>query len=457
MQPFRYHVLACEQRKPDGLPCCNARSAAEVVERLRKELAARGLLDEVQVTVTGSLGLCERGPNWVIYPDGVWYSGITPADVPQIVTEHFQRGKPVERLQNLDVGAVKAEAIENRNRMLAALKARDAAGVLPDEFMEMVRGYQASRVVLSALELDVFSEVARSDEQATAATLAKTMGTEQRGTEVMLNALVALSLLTKNGDVYANAPLAKRYLAFGSPDDARDALKHNLSLWTTWSSLTERLRTGKPAVFETMAERSQQDWTIPFIAAMHRNAAMRAPLVVRSVGAAGVNRLLDVGGGSGAYSIAFAQAHSALSADIFDLPTVLPIAERHVIDAGLSARIKTRAGDLTKDDFGTGYDLILMSAICHMLGPDENRDLLRRAQAALVPGGRIVIQDHVMNDAGTAPRAGALFAINMLVGTPNGSSFSAAQYRQWLEEVGFNNVRHLPLPGPNDLIIASKG
>ena len=453
MQPFRYHVLACDQHKPDGLPCCKGHGAAEVIALLRKELARLGLLDEVQVTVTGSLGLCERGPNWVVYPDGVWYSGVTPADVLEIVTEHFQQGKPVERLRNPSESSVKAEIIANRNRMLGAQKAQDAAGVLPDDFQELIRGYQSSRIVLTAIELDIFSEVARSGEQANATTLSNTLGTEARGTETLLNALVALSLLTKEGGVYANGLVATRYLAFGAPDDARAALKHNLSLWNTWSSLTDRLRTGKPVDFTSMAQRGAEDWTVPFIAAMHRNAAHRAPLVVRSVGADGVRRLLDIGGGSGAYSIAFAQSNPTLSADIFDLATVLPIAEGHVANAGLSARVRTRAGDLTRDDFGgksgDSYDLVLLSAICHMLGPDENL-------AALMPGGRVAIQDHVMNDNGTAPRAGALFAINMLVGTPNGSSFSLTQYRQWLVQAGFSDVQHVRLPGPNDLLLARK-
>jgi (2Fe-2S) ferredoxin/predicted O-methyltransferase YrrM len=455
MQPFAYHVFACDQQKPDGITCCRGRNSAVVIDALRKELAARGLLDEVQVTVTGSLGLCERGPNWVVYPDGVWYSGITPADVPTIVSEHFQAGRPVERLMNREAAAVKAEITENRNRMLLARKARDAAGVLPDEFMEMVRGYQPSRIALTAIELDLFSEIARSAGQATAGVLSRTMGTDPRATEVLLNALVALALLTKQGDVFANAPLAQRYLTFGSPDDARHALRHNSSLWRTWSSLTERVTTGQVSAYRGMEQRDD-DWTVPFIAAMHRNAAMRAPLVVSTVGAAGVARLLDIGGGSGAYSIAFAQANPDLCADIFDLPTVVPIAEKHVAAARLSDRVHTRVGDLTTDDFGGSYDLVLLSAICHMLGPDQNRDLLRRAFAALASGGRIAIQDHVMNDDGTAPRAGALFAINMLVGTPNGGTFSEAQYRRWLTDAGFIDVRHLPLMGPNDLMVARK-
>jgi SAM-dependent methyltransferase len=255
--------------------------------------------------------------------------------------------------------------------------------------------------------------------------------------------------------VFANAPVAGRYLVHGARDDARAALAHSLSLWTTWSGLTERVKTGKLGAFQEMGRRGEQ-WTVPFIAAMHRNAAMRAPLFVRTVGTQGVKRLLDIGGGSGAYAMAFAQASPDLEAEVFDLATVTPIAQKHIADAGLSARVKARVGDLRRDAFGAGYDLAILSAICHMLGPDENRDLIRRAFAALAPGGRLAIQDHIMSDDGTRPRAGALFAINMLVGTPSGSSFTLREYASWLEGAGFVDVKHLPLPGPNDLVLATR-
>ncbi len=455
MQVNRYHVFACDQRKPDGLPCCNGRNATAVIEALRKELVSRGLVDQVQVTVSGSIGLCERGPNWVVYPEGVWYSGITPADVSQIVREHFEQGHPVKRLMNADPAALKNEITENRNRMIAGMKARDAAGVLPDDFMETVRGYQASRIVLSAIELDIFSAIERLAERASADAVAQSTGCDPRGVELLLNALAALNLVSKRAHVFANAPLAKRYLVAGAADDARASLRHNLSLWKTWSTLTERIKSGRVVTWQDMGSRDD-DWTVPFIAAMHRNAALRAPLVVRTVGTSGVARLLDVGGGSGAYSIAFAQQDPGLTADILDLQSVTQIAESHIAEAGLVDRIHTRVGDLSKDDLGSGYDLVLLSAICHMLGPDQNQDLFRRAFKALTPRGRVVIQDHVMDEDGTKPRAGALFAINMLVGTPNGSTFSQEQYERWLVSAGFAKVEHVPLPGPNDLVIAHK-
>jgi len=159
MEPFRFHVFVCDQQKPEGAPCCAARGSGQVLEALRREVNARGLEDEVQVTACGSLGLCEHGPNLVVYPEGVWYSGVTPADVPEIVRSHFEEDTPVERLARTDPAAVRAEILHNREKMFAARRAREAAGVLPDDLNERIRAFQESRVVLTALELDLFTAV----------------------------------------------------------------------------------------------------------------------------------------------------------------------------------------------------------------------------------------------------------------------------------------------------------
>jgi len=188
----------------------------------------------------------------------------------------------------------------------------------------------------------------------------------------------------------------------------------------------------------------------------HATVNLRAPLLVKAVGSEGVRTLIDIGGGSGALAIAFAQASPALQAEVLDLATVVPIAARHIAAAGLSDRVRTRVGDLRADAFGSGYDLALLSAICHMLGPDENRDLLRRVFAALSMGGRVVIQDFIMADEKTSPRAGALFAANMLVATPHGGTYSEAEYTGWLREAGFGEVHRIPLSGPNDLVVARR-
>ena len=329
---------------------------------------------------------------------------------------------------------------------------REDAGLSFDDVAGIARAFMESRILLTALELDLFTAVAGG---ATAVQAASSRGTDPSATARLLNALVAIGLLTRKDGVYSPAPVAARFLVRGGKDDSVDSLLHQSSLWRTWSGLTEAVRAGRPVARDEIADRGA-DWTVAFIAAMHKGAAQRAPLVVRAVGAAGITRLLDVGGGSGAYSIAFAQASPSLSAVILDLPAVLPIAEGHVAAAGLAARVTTRAGDLRRDDLGSGFDVVLLSSICHMLSADENRDLLRRSFAALARGGRVVVSDFVLAEDRAAPRQAALFSLNMLVGTPSGDCYTEGEYAAWMREAGFGGIVRRDLPGPASLIVGTK-
>jgi (2Fe-2S) ferredoxin/SAM-dependent methyltransferase len=452
MEPYRYHVYVCDQRKPEGAPCCSANGSPRVIEALRREVGEQGLAGEVQVTPCGSLGLCERGPNMVVYPEGVWYSGVRPEDVPELVREHFRGGRAVERLRSGDEAAVRAEIEGNRQKMLGALKARDQAGVLPDDFQQTLRAFQESRVLLTALELDLFAALG---DGADARAVAHTLRTDPRATEALLHALVAMEILEKRDGVFTNGPVAARFLVAGSRDDSRAALLHTAHLWVRWSTLTECVRRGVSVTYEEMGDRGAA-WTEAFIAAMHKNATYRAPTVARAIGLEGVRRVLDVGGGSGAYAIAFAQARGGLEADILDLPTVVPLARRYIEQAGVADRVKVVTGDLRSDEFGAGYDMVLFSAICHMNSPDENRSMLAKAFAALAPDGRVVIHDFILNPDKTGPRTGALFALNMLVGTRAGSSYSGEEYAAWLGEAGFSGIRRVGLPGPTGLVIGRR-
>jgi len=451
MEPFRFHVFVCDQQKPEGVPCCSARGSGKVLDALRRQVNARGLEDEVQITSCGSLGLCEHGPNLIVYPEGIWYSGVTPEDVAEIVGSHFQEGNPVERLVRTDPADLRAEILTNRERMLEARRAREAAGALPDDLNDRIRAFQESRVILTALELDLFTAVGNGSSAATAAVK---IGAGPRATEMLLNGLAAMALLFKHEGVFRNSPAAAQYFCATSPHNARPALLHTAHLWCRWSGLTDCVRAGTAVASQETGVRGAE-WTEAFIAAMHRNAAERAPVVIRAVGAAGIRRMLDVGGGSGAYAIAFARANSALTADILDLAAVAPIAQQHIQKAGLADRISIRTGDLRSDEFAKDYDLVFVSAICHMLSPDENGDLLRRCRAALAPGGQIVIQDFILERDKTSPKSSALFALNMLVGTRAGSSYSALEYTGWLSGAGLRNIRHVRLPGPTGLMIAS--
>ena len=452
MGPFRYHVFVCDQRKPEGVPCCGARGAAKVIEALREEVAAQGLSHDVQITACGSIGLCERGPNMIVYPEGTWYSSVTPQDVAEIVRTHFQAGRVVERLANKDVAALREEISANRHKMLAARRAQEAAGALPDDLNTTLRGFQESRVLLTAVELDLFTAIGSG---AGADEVSGRIGSDPRATEMLMNALAAMGLLAKQDTIFRNSPLSAKYFVAGSAEDARAATLHTAHLWQTWSTLTECIRAGTSVLHRDTVDRGEE-WTRAFIAAMHRNARARAALVVKAVGTDGVSRMLDVGGGSGAYAIAFASANENLQVDLLDLATVIPIAQGHIKSAGLSGRIRTRPGDLRVDKLGEGYDLVFVSAICHMLGPDENKDLLQRCFRALAPGGRVVIQDFILEPDKTAPKSAALFALNMLVGTRAGSTYTKAEYATWLSGAGFQETQHVRLPGPSGLIVGRR-
>jgi len=323
---------------------------------------------------------------------------------------------------------------------------------MPDQLQERIRAFQESRVILTAVELDVFTAVG---EGSGAAAVAERIGADPRATETLLNALTAMELLNKDGEVFRNTAVASRFLTAGSSDSARAALLHIAGLWDHWSRMTDSVRAGTAAGYKEFGDRPAE-WTEAFIAAMHRNAVERSAAVLRAVGVEGVKRLLDVGGGSGAYSIAFAQANPQLEAEILDLETVRPIAEGHIRRAGLEGRVWLRTGDLRVDDLGHGYDVVLLFAICHMLSPEENRDLLGRVWKALNPGGRVVIQDFLLERDKTAPKAAALFSLNMLVGTKAGASYSEAEYESWLQEAGFDEIYQVRLTGPAGLMIGMR-
>jgi len=335
---------------------------------------------------------------------------------------------------------------------------RDVSVEMPEELLLTIRGFQESRVLLTGIELNVFAAIG---DGAAPAQVAAKIGTNERATEMFLNALAAMGMLTKRDGVFHTTEVTARFFGGKTADDARAGMMHTAHLWQTWSTLTDCVRAGtcvvrREAADDEKARAAGDDWTEAFIAAMQWNARGRAPQVVKAVNAAGARKMLDVGGGSGAYSIAFAQANERLHVVLLDFPEVLAIAQRHINKAGLGARIKTRAGDLRSDVFGEGYDLILVSAICHMLGPEGNRDLLKRCYAALGAGGRVVISDFILDADKAGPKHAALFALNMLVGTREGSSYSEEEYREWLLEAGFRNVERVRLPGPAHLMLGTR-
>ena len=311
-----------------------------------------------------------------------------------------------------------------------------------DELLETLRSFQESRTLMTGLELGVFSAV---EPRASAAEVAARTGTDPRAMGILLHALVALGALAKEEGRFRCTPGGQGLAR------ARGGLMHTVNRWETWGTLTASVKAGTAQTPEPTAR--NQAWTEDFIAAMDARARAVAPGVARQVDLDGVARMLDVGGGSGYFAIAFAQAAPDLRAVVLDQPAVLPITLRHIQAAGLQDRITVQPGNLNEDDLGEGFDLVLLSAICHMLDEVENQDLFVRAGRALRSGGRVVIRDFLLEPDRTGPREAALFALNMLVGTRSGNVYTQAEYAAWLEAAGFGSVTR---PGAGDLLVAMK-
>jgi predicted O-methyltransferase YrrM len=290
-----------------------------------------------------------------------------------------------------------------------------------------------ARVLLTAAELDLFTELVR--EPRTAAALAQARRWQVRPLTVVLDALAAMALLEKRDDCYHCPPEVAAKLASGRPDSLLASVLHAADLWEQWSKLTALVAGGTPGA------PARLDYIRAFIGAMDVTARLLAPRMVATVRPEGATRLLDLGGASGTYTLAFLQAVPGLRATLFDLADVIALARERLTAAGYLDRVTLVAGDYLTDPLPGGHDLAWLSAVVHSNGPEENLALYRKVWGALVPGGRIVIRDHVMSENRTAPRAGALFAINMLVATRAGRTYTYREIAEALVEAGFRDVR----------------
>jgi SAM-dependent methyltransferase len=303
--------------------------------------------------------------------------------------------------------------------------------------LDVSRGFMDSRVLLTAYELGLFTALRQGPR--TSAQVARAIKADPRATDRLLSALCCLGLLRKKDGCFSNLPTAARFLVKGRPDYLA-GLGHTVGLWDTWSSLTESVRRGR-CVLKAPFFRQGPKFFVPFIAAMHARAEPQARSIVTSLPLAGVRQVLDVGGGSGAYAMAFARAEPGLRATVFDLPQVAPLTRDYIKKAGLAGRVNVRVGDYYRDPFPRGNDLVFLSAIIHSCSPAEVRKLFQKCSRALNPGGLIVVQEFVVDEDRTSPPFSVFFALNMLVGTPGGDAFTESEIRRWLQEAGFDAVK----------------
>ncbi len=309
-------------------------------------------------------------------------------------------------------------------------------------------------VLHTAVRLQVFTHL--GTHSLTAGELAERMKTEPRATGLLLNAITALGLLSKSGDAYSNTPFSRQHLDEHSPNFMGNIIYHYLHMYAHWGKLDEAIRTGKSIV---RREDRDEEAVKQFLLGMH-NLAIRGAEVLASRLDLGAHRqMLDLGGGPGTYSLYFCRHNPRLTSLIFDLPDTEPVAKEKIASFQLAERVRFQPGNFHEDPLPEGpFDLVFMSHILHGSSDSECAELMRRVFPVVSPGGEVIIQEFVLNEDKTEPTFAAMFALNMLIHTPGGRSYSFGEMSSWLLDAGFENPTpyHCDLPNDASLIRATK-
>ncbi|MEP6957971.1 MAG: methyltransferase [Nitrospirota bacterium] len=300
--------------------------------------------------------------------------------------------------------------------------------------------YWETKILLTAVRLDVFS--ALNGKPKTLREVTGRLSVHEQPLELLLNALVAMRLLDKDGDSYRNSTAAATHLVRSSGQYIGHLLLLHDAEWDNWGKLEQTIRTGQRSVdrhvFETDPELGSN-----VLAVLHRIGQQSGPDFAKRLQLSGPVRLLDLGGGAGTNAIAFCRAYPELTATVFDLPATLRLTERTVKEAGLESRITLLPGDFNKDGLGGPHDVAIMSDILHYQDFLTNAALVKRVLTHLAPGGQLVIKDRFLNEAGTGPAWTTAFAVHILVNTERGGCYKTADAIQWMRDAGFPTVTEL--------------
>ena len=293
--------------------------------------------------------------------------------------------------------------------------------------------YWETKILLTAVKLDVFSVL--DGRGRTASEAAEKLGADVRALELLLNALVAIRLLSKTGDLYANTPVATTHLVKHGPQYIGHLLLLHDAEWGNWGKLEEAVKTGRSPVTQHVFE-TDPALGANVLSVLHRIGQQSGPDLAKRLALGQARTMLDLGGGAGTNAIAFCQVYPQLSATVFDLQTTLPLTERTVKDAGLEGRISLKAGDFNRDSLGGPYDVVLMSDILHYQDLATNAALVKKIYSHLNPGGRLIIKDRFLDASGTSPAWTAAFAVHILVNTEQGACYRTAEAMQWMHDGG---------------------
>jgi predicted O-methyltransferase YrrM len=324
--------------------------------------------------------------------------------------------------------------------------------------MGMLYAYQESAILMGSNELGIYDALAKGP--LTAPEVASHLGTAARSTELLLNACVALGLLQKGGDKYANSPLADEILVRGKPGYVGRVIAKEREFYGPWGQLPQAVREDK-AQLAPMTERLRQDpdRARNFLLALHDLGLMNGSALPDYVDLSGRQRLLDVGGGVGTYSILLAQDNPDLQAVILDLPEVQELAEEMVASYGLSDRISFQGGDFYAPSLGEDYDVVLLSNILHDNSEEACQELLRKCYDALADGGLVVVNEFYLEDNKANPPVSGIFSLLMILENQGAAEYPASEIERWLLSAGFVDpvAQRLPEPSPMVVIVARKG
>jgi ubiquinone/menaquinone biosynthesis C-methylase UbiE len=324
-----------------------------------------------------------------------------------------------------------------------------------DDLMRVSRGYWESRAILTGVELGVFTNLGRR--KLSAKVLAKRIGAVERGTELLLDCLAGMDVLVKSGSSYAIAGPMIPHLTEG-PESALGMLRHHAALWENWSRMTEVVRDGNPAPSKSSFRRGPEE-ARAFTMAMRAGALRLAPGVAAELNLKGRRHLLDLGGGPGVYAAHFARVNPDLRVTVVDLPDVALVGEEIREEyPDVKDRIGFLGTDFERDALPTDADSAFLSHVIHGQGEDEVRALFCRVADALPKKGLFIVRDFFTGHDRTTPPSASLFALNMLVNTTAGRTYSTREVAVWLKQAGFATatVRRSKAAPDADYVLARK-
>jgi len=337
------------------------------------------------------------------------------------------------------------------------MKAPGGNQVTPERLMQFGSAYAPPLIIGAAARNKVFDTLAGGPK--TVEEVAKATGCSIRGLRAIMNALVGLDLLSKEGNKYSLTPESEAFLVSNKPGTLAGFFPMNMRrLIPLWLKLDEIVRTGRPA-----EARNQEHPGTEFFTELVENIIPASYASARALAdhlkvaeAKQPIRVLDVAAGSGIWGIVLAQKSSQVQVTAVDWAGMIPTTKQVTQKFGVADRFKFIEGDIAEADFGSGYDIATLGHILHSEGQDRSRHLLKKTFGALKPGGTIAIGDWLVNDERTEPLPALIFAVTMLVNTEEGDTFSFNEIKSWLEEAGFKNARTLEAPAPSPLILATK-